>query len=143
MINTIDDFRGKYFFLSNFYSHPVTWEGIIYPTNEHAFQAAKTLNSKERQRIALATTPGYAKSMGRKVKLRSDWEQVKYNIMRQIVFAKFNSNLGDRLLATGDAYLEEKNWWGDKIWGVCDGEGKNWLGEILMSVRAELKAERS
>lgn len=32
----------------------------------------------------------------------------------------------------------EGNTWGDKFWGVCDGEGENHLGKLLMEVRAEL-----
>lgn len=43
------------------------------------------------------------------------------------------------MLATGDAYLEEGNTWGDRIWGTVNGSGANRLGVILMQIRAELK----
>ena len=137
----IDSFHGKYFFLSNFYSHPVLFENIFYPTNEHAFQAAKTLNVETRKRIAACDTPGKAKALGRKVQLRPDWESIKYDIMHQIVLAKFDSQLKAKLLATGDAQLIEGNTWNDTIWGVCNGKGTNWLGKNLMDVRNELRSK--
>ena len=34
-------FRGKHYFLSNFYTAEVEYEGVIYRTLEHAYQAAK------------------------------------------------------------------------------------------------------
>lgn len=68
----IDSFSGEYDFLSNFYSQEITYDGIKYPTNEHAFQAAKTLDLAKRQAIAKLATPGQAKRAGRKVLLRSD-----------------------------------------------------------------------
>ena len=40
-MNEIKEFRGKYFFLSNFFETPVTWQGITYQNNEAAFQSAK------------------------------------------------------------------------------------------------------
>ena len=139
----IDKFDGEYAFLSNFYEAPVAWEGITYPSNEHAFQAAKSLNPARRLEVAAAATPGKAKRMGRTLQLRSDWEKVKYNIMLEIVLAKFHqhADLAEALLDTGDAELIEGNWWNDTTWGVCNGIGTNWLGKILMSVRAQLKLE--
>lgn len=38
---SISEFRGEYYFLSNFYSAPVTYNGICFENNEAAFQAAK------------------------------------------------------------------------------------------------------
>ena len=144
MNTVIDSFDKEYAFLSNFYEAPVEWEGITYPSNEHAFQAAKVINPVKRLEIAAAAaTPGQAKRMGRSVNLRHDWEQIKYNVMLDIVLAKFHqhSDLAEALLDTGDAELIEGNWWNDTTWGVCNGVGTNWLGKILMSVRAQLKLE--
>lgn len=94
-------------------------------------------------KIAAAETPGRAKRMGRMVQLRGDWEQVKFNIMLDIVLAKFHQHkdLSEALLDTGDATLIEGNTWHDTTWGVCNGVGTNWLGKILMMVRAQLKLE--
>lgn len=139
----IDKFDGEYAFLSNFYEAPVVWEGITYPSNEHAFQAAKSLNPARRLEVAAAATPGKAKRMGRTLQLRSDWEKVKYNIMLEIVLAKFHQHkdLAEALLDTDEAELIEGNWWNDTTWGVCNGVGQNWLGKILMTVRTQLKFE--
>jgi ribA/ribD-fused uncharacterized protein len=139
----IDKFEGEFAFLSNFYDAEVEYEGIKYPTNEHAFQAAKSLNPARRLEIAMLDTPGKAKRAGRNLQLRHDWEKVKYDVMLDIVFAKFHQHpeLATKLLATGDAELIEGNWWNDTTWGVCNGVGSNWLGRILMMVRARLYLE--
>ena len=112
----IKEFRGKNFFLSNLYEAPVTWNGITYQNNEAAFQSAKTTDDKTRASFA-SLNPSKAKSKGRHVQLRHDWEKVKFDIMYEICFAKFSQNedLREKLLATGDQYLEEGNTWGDKI----------------------------
>lgn len=136
----INEFRGKYYFLSNFYIAPVIWEDVRYTNNESAFQSAKLTSRIERQDFS-ELDPGAAKRKGRRVKLRHDWEQIKDQIMYEVCFAKFSQNedLKMKLLATGDQYLEEGNTWGDKIWGTVNGKGQNNLGKILMRVREELR----
>jgi hypothetical protein len=93
--------------------------------------------------ISIQKTPGKAKREGRGVQLRSDWEDVKYDIMKELVKLKFitHAHLRKELLETGDKYLEETNSWHDHVWGVCQGKGLNWLGKILMEVREELGAK--
>jgi GTP cyclohydrolase II len=64
--------------------------------------------------------------------------------MDHLVAQKFNPTLNpdlyNRLLATGDKYLEETNWWNDTFWGKnLKGEGENHLGQILMQVRDKLR----
>ncbi len=136
----IDRFTCDYDFLSNFHPSPIEVDGILYPTVEHAFQAAKTFVPEEKQGIAAAATPGRAKRKGRKVQLRPDWEQVKVGIMEELVRLKFatHADLRERLLATGNAELIEGNNWNDTFWGVCRGRGRNELGLILMKLRSEL-----
>lgn len=138
----INEFKGKYFFLSNFFEAPVTWNGITYQNNEAAFQSAKVKDEEGRAKFAFLK-PSQAKAKGRRVHLRHDWEKVKFDIMYEICFAKFSQNedLKAKLLATGEQYLEEGNTWGDKIWGTVNGEGQNSLGKILMRVREELRNE--
>ena len=138
--NIINSFKGDYFFLSNFYESPVTFNGHTFQNNEAAFQAEKTLDETVKKSFC-DLKPNKAKSIGRKIQLRPDWETVKEEKMLRIVRAKFiqNKALQEKLLATGDAYLEEGNDWGDKIWGTVNGEGQNLLGKILMKVRNELK----
>lgn len=142
----IYSFLGKYFFLSNFYvPAPVKVNSVWYPSSEHAFMACKSLDPKIQEQIRKCSTPREARKLGRKILLRPDWEQIKYDIMYQAVKSKFfnNPNLGLRLIRTGDALLVEGNNWGDKTWGQVQNqeeewEGKNWLGRILMDVRKEL-----
>lgn len=136
----INCFIGKDRYLSNFWEAPVMYEGILYQSNEAAFQAAKTLDGDERQKMA-GMNPSEAKRYGRRVRLRSDWEEVKTGIMKEICTDKFTRNpeLAKKLLATDNACLEEGNNWGDRIWGTVNGVGENRLGKILMEVREELK----
>lgn len=142
----INDFRGKYRFLSNFHLAPVEWDGVVYSSTEHAYQAAKTVNFEERKAF-LGMTCAQAKKHGRKIVLRSDWEQIKEAVMRSLVRQKFyrHSELRVQLLATGDEQLIEGNWWHDNVWGSCTCEkcgdrGQNLLGKILMQVRDDLKS---
>jgi ribA/ribD-fused uncharacterized protein len=139
----IDSFEGEYRFLSNFYPAETVFEGVTYPTSEHAYQAAKSLDPAERQKIAAQPTPAEAKRAGRALpKQRADWEQVKFDVMERCVRDKFtrHADLRAKLLASGDAELIEGNTWGDRIWGVYQGQGENHLGKILMKIRSELRA---
>jgi len=56
---------------------------------------------------------------------------------------KCDCELAKKFLATGDRYLEETNWWGDKVWGVYRGQGHNLTGKVLMDIRARLAKERA
>ena len=140
----IKNFEGEYAFLSNFYFSPMIIDNVVYTTNEHYFQAMKSLNPKERQAIVLAPTPGKAKRLGRKVSLRKDWEDIKEEVMLTGLRHKFsNPELRKKLLATGNEELIEGTTWHDNYWGICDceacgGQGKNRLGKLLMQVREEL-----
>lgn len=137
----IDQFKGEYHFLSNFYIAELVWDGIVWPHSEAAYQAAKTLDRETRLRFT-SLTPGGAKRAGKVIELRSDWEDVKLEVMYEIVRAKFEQNpmLKQKLLDTENAYLEEGNFHKDNIWGACppgNRSGKNWLGKILMNLRNE------
>lgn len=137
----IGPFTGTHAYLSNFYRSPVEYDGLMYPTSEHAFQAHKSLDPRVRAYIADVITPREAKRAGRKIKVRSDWERVKVGIMEQIVEAKFRQSieLSFKLAATGGADLVEYNTWRDTYWGVCNGRGRNELGKCLMRVRERLR----
>lgn len=139
MPNEINSFKGEYSFLSNFKKCEVEFEGLTYPSVEHAFQAAKTLDTDKRLRFTKGS-PIYAKGMGRRLKLRSDWEEVKDSVMYVCLKSKFqNNDMRKKLLATGDAVLIEGNNHGDLYWGMVNGEGQNRLGQLLMKVRDEIK----
>lgn len=137
----INSFRGDYRFLSNFYSVWVPLEGHWYPSTEHAYQAAKTEDPKQRAEICNSATPGEAKRLGKELSLRSGWESLKIGYMRYLVWYKFMMypDLGKLLTDTGNEELIEGNTWGDTFWGVCNGKGENWLGRILMEVRDQVR----
>lgn len=142
--SAITSFRGEFAFLSNFYACLVEFEGVMYPSAEHAFQAAKTLDKERRRCIALAPSPTAAKRMGRRLKLRADWEGVKLDVMETILRDKFSDDgLAESLKATGTRRLVEGNTWGDKYWGKVMNEhgkleGGNNLGKLLMKIREEM-----
>lgn len=144
----ISSFRGPYNFLSNFHPTPVLGvDGTAYPSVEHAFQAAKTTDSTA-QNMMRSGTAAQAKALGRTVRLRPNWEEIKTDVMLQLVRDKFSREpLRSRLLATGNTELVEGNTWHDNFWGACKcaacrkrGPGQNWLGRILMTVREELRS---
>lgn len=145
--DAITSFSGIYFYLSNFSRYYTPYDGIVYGSSEAAFQAQKTLDKKERYTKFTDVEPGIAKKLGKQVELRPDWEEVKDNIMYEIVKTKFdnNPNIKHLLIETGDRPLFEGNYWNDRYWGVVtEGNklvGKNKLGKILMKVREEYLAE--
>ena len=139
----INRFEGVHRFLSNFYGAPVEFEGLSYPSVEHAFVAAKTLVQSERVHIAHIGTAREVKAYGQKLKLRPDWEEVKLPIMEELLHKKFAHDkplLRQALIDTGDQELIEGNWWGDRFWGVDlkTNQGQNHLGMLLMKIRSEL-----
>lgn len=136
----IDLFRGKYGFLSNFYSSPIKIEGITYPTVEHFYQAMKSKDIEVRKIVASCATPAIAKKRGRQLILRKDWKDVKDICMIKGLLTKFTTHkeLQDKLIATAPKQLVEGNVWGDKYWGKCNNEGMNMLGRMLMFIRSTL-----
>jgi ribA/ribD-fused uncharacterized protein len=135
-MTTIDRFEGEHEFLSNFYPCEIPFEGKVYPTSEHAFQAAKTLDDAEREKVRLAKKPGSAKAIGKRVTLRKNWNFERTAWMKTVLEIKFSDpGLREKLRATGAATLVEGNTWGDTFWGICRGKGENRLGKILMQIR--------
>ena len=140
------EFRGELSFLSNFFEAPFrTRTGIKWPTVEHAYQAAKSLDHSDWQKILAEKKPGRVKQMGKAFKLRPDWDDVKINLMQNFVFLKFmqNPRLLEKLIAIKTPIIES-NHWHDNFWGCCECENcvkkfkENWLGRILMDVRVKL-----
>lgn len=143
----IKSFSGTFRFLSNFWPAEVTFEEIAYPSVEHAYVAAKTLDLKLREEIRDIPKAGKVKALGRKITIRSDWsDELRLTIIEPLVRQKFSNNpeLKEMLLLTGDEEIVESNYWHDNFFGSCTCEkcnnvGKNNLGKILMKVRSELK----
>ena len=139
----IDTFFGVFRFLSNFHPCPAYYDGELYPSAEHAYQAAKTMDLDKRLKVAACITPKTAKHMGSWLQLRPNWESIKVGIMREVIESKFwDMDLAALLLATGDAVLIEENNWGDCYWGQVNGDGLNVLGNLLMEIREDLHESR-
>lgn len=141
--NIIPFFIGNYGFLSNFYSSQVTISNVWYPTVEHAYQAAKTLDLNWRYKIENCQSPGLAKRIGKLVPVRENWDEIKLTIMNYLLIQKFSyyKELENWLIGTFNKTLVEGNYWGDKFWGCAWNkekevlEGENNLGKLLMKIR--------
>ena len=142
----ISEFQGEFRFLSNFWPCEVELEGIRFPSVEHAYQSAKTLDLKKRKQISEMTSPGEAKRAGNTLILRPDWEEIKIEVMRELLRQKFDItkhyDLWLELHMTKPEELVEGNWWEDTFWGVCKGKGENHLGKLLMEIRYETDVDR-
>jgi len=142
----IDSFSEEYAFLSNFAyvrrGIVLPFDSSIYPSVEHAYQAAKTLNMTQRVEICNAKSAGMAKRLGKNVVIRPDWDNIKIDLITDLLCQKFSKEpFRSKLLSTGNATLIEVNTWGDCFWGVCDGIGENNLGQILMLIREGLSGQ--
>lgn len=138
----ITAFTGEYRWLSNFWPAPVMLDGVMYPSVEHAYVAAKTTDPAIRHQVLLCIGPTSAKRFGRTIRLRDDWDQIKLQIMSDLVWLKFREpDLRRRLIDTAGRELIEGNTWNDTFWGVCNGVGHNHLGKILMNIREHLIRE--
>jgi ribA/ribD-fused uncharacterized protein len=130
---------------SNFWYSPIYILGVKYKTVEHYFQSQKFLDSNISQSIIDCNSPHEAVSKGRNrnLPLRKDWENVKIDIMRLGVTAKFDQHpkLKDLLISTGNSILIENSPY-DYFWGIGENKtGKNILGKILMELRSKYISE--
>jgi len=136
----IKGFFYQYRWMSNFHLCEIPFIGLNFPSTENAYMAAKSMDMSTQIKFQTLDAKE-AKKLGRQIELRPDWEQIKYDIMYHVNLVKYtkHDDLREKLFATGDKYLEETNWWGDRIWGVCQGTGQNHLGRTLMKIREELR----
>ena len=129
---------------SNFYRAPIELDGYTWPTSEHYFQAQKYIfNETHFQNVLKLAKPGEAFNYVRthKSAVRSDWAEVKDDVMFKACMAKFRQHpkLKQLLLSTDDRTLVEHTT-NDPYWGDGgDGSGKNQLGITLMKVRNRLR----
>jgi ribA/ribD-fused uncharacterized protein len=154
----INNFRGKWFFLSNFYPCLIEHRGIKYPSVEHYYVAMK-INDMQlingvyytpndfREFISKIEPASEVKKISKKLKLRNNWDRKKIDFMKWGLKEKFkDEKLSELLLSTGEEDLVEGNWWHDNIWGSCycykcGNTGENLLGKLLMEIREEIKNE--
>ncbi|HVI43191.1 MAG TPA: NADAR family protein [Anaerovoracaceae bacterium] len=143
MTNQIDSFRGEHEYLSCAYPCNIEFEGEIYPSVEHAFQAAKTSDVNARSSIRGAATSADAKGLGRKLVIDPNWDSKRLDVMADLVKQKFTNNLDlkVKLLMTGTKDLVQGGMYKDKFWGIDKhGVGENHVGKILMKVRDSIRA---
>ena len=127
--------KGKvYGFMSNMFACHIEWEGRIYKSSETVYQMMKCERECDKERFKLLN--GFeAKRLGRVIRMREDWHEVKVDIMRKILKAKFNDEcLMERLREVEEPIVED-NYWNDTYWGVCKGRGKNMLGKLLTEIK--------
>lgn len=137
---------GEYGYLATYSNHGFFKDGIYWKTSEHYYQAQKFVEPEVKLKIANAKTPKIASTIGRdrNLNLRSDWEEIKQNIMYDAVYFKFkqNKDILRKFLDTGNAELVEatvkENYWG------CgpNNDGQNNYGKILVRVRKQLRTEQ-
>lgn len=137
----ITSFQGDYEFLSNFYPCTITLGGLTFPSVENAYQAMKCVNPSDMIQFT-NIGPAEAKKLGRKVTMRSDFDNIKYNVMRSLLDQKFEDKTFKKmLLDTAPESIVEGNYWHDNYWGICTCEkcrneiGYNHLGELLQRKR--------
>lgn len=148
------EFRGIYYFLSNFSPCKVEHQGITYPSVEHFYVAMKCNNDQMidgvfytigdfRENVAKLKEAAFAKKLGKKIRLRKDWDEKKYQFMEYGLREKFKDpDLREKLVGTGNTEIIETNLWHDVEWGQCScdkckNKGKNLLGKLLMKLRSE------
>ena len=139
----IKEFQGEYRWLSNFAPVSIKGAQYVYPSVEHAYMSAKCDDIRWKELCAYGgLTAGQIKQQSRKVALRADWPVYKLKVMQYALELKYAQEPYLSLLkATGDALIQEGNYWNDKFWGVClkTNQGENTLGKMIMAIRASYK----
>lgn len=131
---------------SNFHPCLIYYEGRRFENSESAYQAGKFIVEEFKTQFE-KTTGGEAKALAAKLKShkRIDWHDISLSRMSEVIHAKFtqHKDLRIQLINTYPQEMIEGNWWHDNFWGVCscgntsqcNGNGRNWLGRILMAER--------
>lgn len=145
------EFKSEFKRFSNFYPVTIHYNRRTFPTVEHAFVSEKSFDPSFKNRIAnlKATQAGYAKKLGRQIQLRDDWDEIKNQVMFELVLTKFNKpEFQSFLLLTGEGKIVEGNYWHDNYWGDCYCKkcqsvmGLNYLGRILMKIRENILCKK-
>ena len=139
----IESFKGIYTWLSNMVPVKIIYEGIEYPSVEHAYMSAKSSDMAWKSRCAdTQISPKQIKQESKSIRLRDEWEDMKIDVMKECLEQKYQQEpFKTLLLGTGETHIQEGNWWGDFFWGVDikTGKGENNLGKLIMKIRNDLK----
>lgn len=149
---------------SNLFRREIKINGMTFPTVEHAYQSLKPRDARVRDWLMAAPAPSLValaahvlpseeadptEIMGRTADAllgfhtRPGWSRLRYPWMFACLEAKFaqHSDLRELLLSTGDSQIIEAGRIDDdagRRWGIVNGRGQNYLGRMLMRVRAGL-----
>jgi len=134
---------------SNLFRRPMEFEGRVYPTAEHAYQAGKARKDEVREWILSAPTPSLVAMAAHGLytwDIAPEWSRIKFDRMRKVLTAKFtqHEDLKKLLLSTGNSRLVEAGRADNAVnrtWGEVNGKGQNMLGVLLMEVREEIRAQ--
>lgn len=134
---------------SNLYRREIEFEGELFATSEHAYQAGKARKSEVRRWLMQAPSPALLAMAAHGLyywDIAPGWSRTKFDRMRGVLRAKFtqHQDLQSLLLSTGDARLVECATVDNEVnrlWGEVNGIGKNMLGVLLMELRAALREE--
>jgi ribA/ribD-fused uncharacterized protein len=134
-------YESGFYMLSNFSAHAVSLNDILYPTAEHAYQAAKFTDGKVRNEILHATSPMQAKLVAQKhaVDKKQGWHEQKLLAMENVLRAKLvqHAEVQDALVRSKNEEIVEDSPV-DYFWGRgADGKGQNQLGKLWMKLREE------
>ena len=136
---------------SNLYRRDFEFEGEVYPTAEHAYQAGKARKPEVRTWLMSAPSPALLAMAAHGLyywDISPGWSTNKFDRMKRVVQAKFSQHedLRRLLLDTGEVRLVESATVDsvvNRLWGEVNGVGQNKLGQFLMDVRTELRGSHS
>ena len=148
MSKYVGSFSGDLEFLSNMYKIPIYFNESkydnfqpdfkIYPSSENLYQALKCKYIKDRE-LFQNVDPHKSKRIGRSIEIRSDWDNVRLEDMKLAIDLKFkNIELAEKLIDLPDDKIIEFNNWGDRFFGICNGEGLDHLGKILRAKKQQI-----
>lgn len=136
---------------SNLFRCEVKFEGVVYPTSEHAYQAGKPRKDAVREWLLAAPSPSLLAMAAHGLyywDIAPGWSTNKIDRMRGVLRAKFTQHpeLKELLLSTGNIRLVESATVDNEVnrfWGEVNGVGRNTLGSMLMELREELRTEQA
>ena len=141
--DTIFFYPKEFYVFDNFSSFQVKWRDYLWPTSEHAFQAAQFMGINEQvvELIKKARSAHDAQKMANdhSGKGLPKWEKIKFEVMKDILRHKIDQHpyVLKKLLQSGNRPIVEDSW-RDPEWGWGENkDGKNRLGKIWMELREE------
>ncbi|TSC54674.1 MAG: hypothetical protein LiPW30_140 [Parcubacteria group bacterium LiPW_30] len=136
-------YEHEFYVFSNYSSFMLEWKGKLYPTSEHAYHSEKFEDEELKEQIRNTRSAHDSQKLANanKDKQRKDWNEVKLDVMKDILRAKVIQHpyVKKKLLESGDKELIEDSW-RDDFWGWGPNkDGENHLGKLWMEVREEFK----